>query len=137
MFTFQSLLLRVHSFLSTISLTFLSFLLSNFHTLFSFCYPHVHFCFHCNFSFHLSFSLWHFFFLFSLLIMEGMLTFILVIYQLAFVNWWMIGMICRALFKIFTRDKLGMEALTQPYLFKTVHSPLWLGLSILIFLLSN
>ena len=94
--------------------------------------------FYYNLSFYLQFYCDNYFSLFSLLIMEKMPAFILVILQLAFVNWWMKSMIWIAIFKNFTRDKLGMEALTQPYFYKTVHSPLWLGLSLFFtFLLSN
>ena len=130
MFTFQSLLLRVH-FIPFHHLSyFSSFMLSNFHSLFSHLYS-ITFHFYYNLSFYLCFTV-TIIFLFSLLIMEKMPAFILVILQLAFVNWWMKSMIWIALFKNFTRDKLGMEALTQPYFYKTVHSPLWLGLSLFL-----
>ena len=125
MFTFQSLLLRVH-FIPFHHLSyFSSFMLSDFHC-FHTC-TQLRFTYTITFPFTFSFTV-TIIFLFSLLIMEKMPAFILVILQLAFVNWWMKSMIWIALFKNFTRDKLGMEALTQPYFYKTVHSPLWLGL---------
>ena len=118
------------SFLSTICLTFQALCSLIFTLCFHTC-TQLPFTFTITFPFTFSFTV-TIIFLFSLLIMEKMPAFILVILQLAFVNWWMKSMIWIALFKNFTRDKLGMEALTQPYFYKTVHSPLWLGLSLFL-----
>ena len=131
MFTSQSLLLRVH-FIPFHHLSyFSSFMLSDFHSLFSHLYS-ITFHFYYNLSFYLQFYCDNYFSFFFVnngkdaCLHSGYSP--IGICQLVNEKYDMDS----SFQKIFTRDKLGMEALTQPYFYKTVHSPLWLGLSLFL-----